>query len=479
MSTRKIHQKNQSKIAKPKSKPKHRRKSKASSFIVGLGLGAVAIISAAAGALLAVSMSTTPLRQAEMSPEEEAVFNQASTISYRNLRLPQLSRPVNILVIGVKVLTSDLDDPPEEKLGLGYHSLVNSFHGRSDSMLLLRFEPAKETVTVLSIPRDTKTNIRGYGIKKINDANYYGGPALTADTVSNLLGGVPIDRYLRVNIQGIEKLIDALGGVTVYVPKDMKYTDHSQRLYIDLKKGEQHLDGDKATQFLRFRYDELGDIGRVQRQQMLIRALIEQSLKPQNILKISDILSVISSHLDTNLTVEELVALSGFAGQAKRSKVQMLMLPGGFSGDGKTEISYWLPYENQIRSMMVQHFDLERGYNYQSREVEPSSLRVVIQDSTGDQEAVRTIIQFLQKEGYRRVYLGNNWSEPLQVTRIVAQKGDDLSAARLRRTLGIGEVLVESTGNIDSDITIQLGEDWQEQFRNEAQNFKYQKLSHN
>ncbi|MCU0537863.1 MAG: LCP family protein, partial [Hydrococcus sp. Prado102] len=241
------------------------KKFRASWLLIGLGLTGVAMLSATAGAILAVSLSSTPLKQTNLSQTEEAVFNQEETISYKSLNLPQLSRPVNILVLGTKVLTSDLEEEERPKEDLGYHALVNSFKGLSDTMLLLRFDPQKETVTVLSIPRDTQAEIEGHGIRKVNEANYYGGPALAAESISKLLGGVPIDRYVRVNIQGVEKLIDALGGVTVYVPKDMKYQDDSQHLYINLKEGEQHLDGNKAIQFLRFRYDEFGDISRVQR----------------------------------------------------------------------------------------------------------------------------------------------------------------------------------------------------------------------
>ena len=104
-------------------------------------------------------------------------------------------------------------------------------------MLLVRFDPQNKKLSVLSIPRDTRTYVEGRGLVKINEANYYGGPASSAKSVSGLLGGVGIDRYVTVNIQGIKSLVDALGGITMNVPKDMKYTDESQHLYIDLKAG--------------------------------------------------------------------------------------------------------------------------------------------------------------------------------------------------------------------------------------------------
>lgn len=439
-------------------KPKANKK-RGNLLLIGLGLTGVSLISAAAGAILAVSLSATPLRQSRLTPDEEKVFSQDEAISYKSLRLPQLSRPVNILVLGTKVLTSEVDEKPQEDVG--YHALVNSFKGLSDTMVLLRFAPSQNKLRVLSIPRDTQSNL-GRGIQKINEANYYGGPALAAEAVSNLLEGVPVDRYVRVNIQGVEKVIDALGGVNVYVPKDMKYTDHSQHLYIDLKQGEQHLDGAKAVAFLRFRYDRYGDIGRVQRQQMLMRAVVEQALKPQTILKMPEILSVIGAYIDTNLTVEELVALAGFAAQTERSNVQMLMVPGGFSGDGKEEISYWIPYPRQIKAMVAEYFDHGDYQDYET--TEPTRLRIAIQDSTEDPEAVQTMVNYLREKGYHRVFVSDAWGEPLTTTRIVAQQGDDFGAASLRATLGIGEMLVESTGTLASDLTIVLGQDWKQHY---------------
>ncbi|HAZ45278.1 MAG TPA: LytR family transcriptional regulator, partial [Cyanobacteria bacterium UBA11371] len=128
---------------------------------LGLGLTGVAMLSATAGALLAVSLSTTPLMQSQLTAEEAAVFNSGG-ISKTNLRLPELTRPVNILVLGVKVLASDLGEAPDPKLG--YDALVNSFDGLSDTMLLLRFNPQTKKLTILSIPRDTRTLVEGHGM---------------------------------------------------------------------------------------------------------------------------------------------------------------------------------------------------------------------------------------------------------------------------------------------------------------------------
>lgn len=403
--------------------------------------------------------------QSKLRPEDRGVFSEED-LAISNMKLPELTRPVNILVLGTKVLNSDLGEPLEES---GYDPLVNSLDGLSDSMLLVRFEPSNDQLTLLSIPRDTLTWIEGYGDTKINEANYYGGPGLSARTVSDLLGGVGIDRYVRVNVQGIEKLIDALGGVRVYVPKDMKYTDNTQHLYIDLEAGEQHLNGEEVLQFLRFRHDGLGDIGRIQRQQILMRAFIEQALNPMTLVRLPRILSTIQEHVDTNLSVEELVALLNFASQTSRENAQMLMLPGNFNNPvSPSAPSYWVPNYPRIDSIVAQHFG-RSDESAQAWRADPTYLRIAIQDSTDRPEAVNALIDELAEAGYYNVYEDRQWNEPLGETRIVAQNGDRDSAVELRRSLGLGEVRVESTGILESDITIQLGRDWLSQVESRIQ----------
>ncbi|MBD2666732.1 cell envelope-related transcriptional attenuator [Richelia sinica FACHB-800] len=448
----------------PSAKSQYRgrvpRKSKSGRLLwFGVGMGGIALVSGMAGALLAVSWDSKPLQQAELSPQEAQVFD-AESIAGSGLQFSQLNRPVNILLMGMSVLPPDVKQPPDHTKNLGYLPQLNSFDGLSDVMLLLKFDPDQKKITMLSIPRDTRAEIEGYGMRKINAANVEGGPALTAKTVSNLLNGVGIDRYIRINVLGVAKLIDALGGVNVYVPKDMKYRDDSQHLYINLKAGKQHLNGDQALQLLRYRHDELGDIGRIQRQQMVIRALIDQTINPTTVTQLPQILETVKEHIDTNLSIEELVALLGFGVRTNRSNMQMLMLPGRFSETGEFDASYWLPNKDGIAKLMSQHFGLE-STSQELQVNDPSNVRIAIQDSTGsDRSQIRPLIRYLEAAGYRNIFISKPWGEPLEVTHIVAQQGDGDSAELIRSTLGFGEVRVESTGNIASDISIQLGRDW-------------------
>lgn len=395
--------------------------------------------------------------QTNLSSDEAEVFSRGDISTGMNFRLPKLTRPVNILVLGVKVLASDVSNPPASALNLGYDPTINSLEGLSDSMLLLRFNPEVDQLTVLSLPRDTRTYVDGVGVTKINEANAVGGPSLAARSASDLLGGVGIDRYVRINVQGVEKLIDALGGVTVYVPQDMKYQDDSQHLYINLKQGEQRLNGAQSVQFLRFRYDAYGDIGRVQRQQTFIRAMKEQALKPSTLARLPQILSVIQANLDTNLNVEELIALAGFGSQIDRSKMQMLMLPGAFSEAGEFAASYWLPNQAQIETMVRQYFGFTSPHFTETETLD--HVTIAIQDSTTTDEAVEKLISALGGLGYGDIFVDQPWSESLAMTQIIAQQGDIHKATAIQQALGFGEVLVESTGSLQSDVTIRLGQD--------------------
>ncbi|MEM6399788.1 MAG: LCP family protein [Cyanobacteria bacterium P01_D01_bin.116] len=314
----------------------------------------LAIISAVAGGLFSLLLNSKPFKQANLSAEEASFFGDNAIHKGRFL---ELDRPVNILVMGMSVLPTDTKNASEDTKDLGYLPQVNSFDGLSDVMLLIRFDPISNKINMLSIPRDTRTEIEGYGLRKINSANPLGGAYLSAKSVSNLLGDIDIDGYVRINVLGVGKLIDALGGVTVNVPKDLKYQDDSQHLYINLKAGEQHLNGDQALQLLRFRNDGRGDIGRIERQQLVMQALIEQALNPTTLARSPMILGTIKENIDTNLTLDGSLTLINFGVQSNRSDIKMLTLPGTVSNGREYDASYWLPDEEQIDLIITGYFD--------------------------------------------------------------------------------------------------------------------------
>jgi len=423
----------------------------------------VALLSGGLGAGLAFVLSSRPFQQNRLSADEAAVFNRNSDgMTSAIAGVPALTRPVNILVLGTIVLTSDLPDAQSKPKGKYLAEVDDNLNGMSDVMLLIRFDPATKKVAVLSIPRDSRVNIQGVGKTKINFANYVGGASLSAQTVSQVLGDIPIDRYIRFNVSGFGKLIDALGGVDVFVPKKMKYQDDSQRLYINLNAGQQKLNGSKAIQYMRYRHDDLGDIGRVQRQQSFFRAFIEQKLKPEAIAKFPEILAILKDSIDTNLSVEEVLAVTAYTSKIDRKSIQMHMAPGRFSNSGEFDnLSYWILDNRLLAKIMNQSFGGMKQASASVVDDSPQNMRVAVQDSMSQPDGSKKATTVLSKAGYAQVFpAGDRWTKPLAKTQIIAQNGDRESAEKLREALGIGEVLIESTGDIESDITVRIGKDW-------------------
>jgi polyisoprenyl-teichoic acid--peptidoglycan teichoic acid transferase len=430
-------------------------------MLVWVGIGGMVAFSAAVGGYLG-SLTSAPLQQRTLSAADEAFFKQNGNEAFSRslLQVPEVSKPVNILLLGIKTNLSDVKNSDgTDRKKTGYDAEVDSLDGLSDTIMLLRFDPQTKRTIVLGIPRDTKIEREGRGVEKINAVDHESGPAAAAKEVSKVLGGVAIDRYIRVNNLGVAKLVDELGGVTVTVPKDIKYQDDSQHFYVNLKAGKQHLNGIKLLGLLRYRHDANGDIGRMQRQQAVFKALAEQFLNPMTLTRIPQLFSVIQKQIDTNLTVEELLALGGFSMQNGKSNMQMLMMPGDYNGDGKHVTSYWLPDEKGIQNMMARYFD--RG-TISPEQAKAETLRINIQDTSYFPDATARLIKRLAKAGYQNVHIDTNLKlkEDLSTTEFIAQKGNPEVAAGLSQLLGFGEVKVDSSGSLYSDVTIKLGRDW-------------------
>ena len=132
---------------------------------------------------------------------------------------------------------------------------------RSDTIMVVNIDPKSHTVKAITIPRDSKVYLPdNKGVQKINSAHAIGGVNLVKKTLKETFG-IKIDHYIVIHDEAVEKIIDALGGVDVYVEKPMKYHDWAGHLHIDLNKGQTTLTGKQAIGYLRYRKDGLGDIG--------------------------------------------------------------------------------------------------------------------------------------------------------------------------------------------------------------------------
>lgn len=186
-------------------------------------------------------------------------------------------------------------------LGLDTGDFGRNDVGRSDSIIVATVNPKKKETMLVSIPRDTYTEIVGRNVKdKINHAYAFGGVPMAMDTAENLLQ-IPIDYYASINMEGMEQLVDAVGGIEVNNPFAFKYEG------IDFAKGDIHLDGIEALQFSRMRYDDpKGDYGRQDRQRIVLQALAKKALTVASITKYKSILDALGSNIKTNITWDEM-----------------------------------------------------------------------------------------------------------------------------------------------------------------------------
>jgi LCP family protein required for cell wall assembly len=238
-------------------------------------------------------------------------------------------------------------------------ALANSpktFNGRSDTILLLHLDPRDKSISLLSIPRDTKIELPGIKFRKIGEANAKGGSALVLRLVSSMLNNITIERYVRVNTGALRELVDLLGGVEVFVPRTMSYKDNTQKLKINLAKGWQTLNGEQAEQFARFRNDGLGDIGRMTRQQSLIQAIRNRLGSPSVVVRLPEIMRVMQKYVDTNLNFEEILALATFGVQLDPDHFKIVMLPGRSSSAEGDLRSYWILNKAKRDRIMAQYF---------------------------------------------------------------------------------------------------------------------------
>lgn len=435
----------------------NRRKSrKIAPFYQGLLWGATFSLTAAVSAAIGASITLfSPLGVKLPSLLENSGLatirdvNSENQTSGSSVLQYHLSRPVNILVMGI-----DRDLDLEENGG-------DIFSGRSDTMLLLRFNPDDNSLRMLSIPRDTRVVIPRIGYGKVNGANAHGGPALAARVVSKTLDDVPIDRYVRITTEAFVELVDLVGGIEVFVPQRMYYRDMTQNLEIDLEPGWQTLNGDQAEQFARFRSDQYGDIGRVQRQQVLLQALQKRLSSPAMISKIPQALNIMQQNLDTNLSLEEMLALANFGKELQREDIKMVMLPGRFSLEEEygDQISYWVMYPRQSSRIMQEYFDLESAEISSPRRRSYTRMRIAIQNASDDPGLANRMVEYLSKQDYHNVYMATESPQLLRETEIIAQKGDLEAASHLKTILGLGRVEASSIGDLDSDLTIRIGID--------------------
>lgn len=237
--------------------------------------------------------------------------------------------------------------PPSTVLLIGSDIRPGDRYARSDVLIVVHLDAAKHRIEMMSVPRDTRVNIPGHGWQKINAAYAFGGDPLATQMVSKLLG-VPIHYYMETNFSGMQKIIDALGGVTVDVPVAMHYNT-KQGVHINLSKGKQHLSGAQVVQFVRYREFATGDIRRESDQQLILKDLYNQVFSLGTVLRLPVLVPELARDVKTNLSVGSMLAAVNLLRQSHGGGIISETCPGGFLNFTHPAASYWdvLPSDAQ------------------------------------------------------------------------------------------------------------------------------------
>ncbi len=357
-------------------------------------------------------------------------------------RLGGLIEPKTILFLGTDVVYNDKDGRKRAD--------KTAFNGRTDTIMVTRLDPYRNSLDVISIPRDTQANIPGFGVQKINAANVLGGPELTLRTVGSFLD-LPVEDYLILNVHGLVEMINELGGITVEIPKPMHYMDWTAKLRIDLEPGFHTLTGNQAMGFVRFRHDALGDIGRVQRQEIFIRALLDRASKADAWLHIPKLISIAQRYIDTNMSMSYILRVANFMRGVPKSNRHMVMLPGHFSGTGD-----WVAEPDDVHKIVAKFL----GSIFVSSERQ--NIKLVVINTSSNPNLSQELYRYLRARGYTWILIKRAESipQPGQKTKVVAQRANPEDANQVLSDLHeIGELIYASVGDIESGVTIFAGDD--------------------
>lgn len=389
----------------------------------------------------------------------------ATAVGHDENTLKDLDR-INILILG------------ESGVGDGYKL--------TDSIMIASYNPKNQQASLLSIPRDT------YVGKKDKDAasqNYLASYKMNAvyrngsnipETIEcvNQLTGLNIQYYLLVDTDALIEVVDAIGGVTFNVPIDMKYDDPTQDLHIDLKAGEQLIDGSKAEQLLRFRHNNDGttypqeygdnDIGRMRTQREFIQVTMKQLLKAENIFKITQLIDIASKNIKTNLDFNVMKDYVPYAVNFNTANLKTDTLPGEpekcngiwiYTADKKgtkTLVEELFEDEEEIPEEVVAN--TIKGTNTSSTQTKAKGT-IELLNGSGVTSNLTKAAKELKEAGYEITKTGKS-STTTSKTSIInrTDKADSITKS-IKTTLGVGSI-TEGANNASVDFTVIIGKDY-------------------
>ena len=345
--------------------------------------------------------------------------------------------------------------------------LIGESGNMTDSIMACRYDPKTQKAYMLSIPRDTfigNSEANATTSDKINCVyNIKKDPMNTVKAV-NKVTGLNLKYYVFVDTKALTEIVDAIGGVEFDVPIDMEYDDTSKdnTLHINLKKGTQKIDGNKAEQLLRFRHNNDGssypkeygdnDLGRMHTQRDFIKATLNQTIRANNIFKLNELLDIVNKHVKTNLSVSLIKDYIPYAVNFDTENLQSDMLPN----ESKKINEIWLKVTDSEAEKLVNDMffggtkDTSNGEKY---------ITVELLNGTGDSEKLEPALKALENNGFDVVKVGNTTTQKTSsITNRTKQEDDTIS--KVKSLLNIKSKTTTGKDNVDADLTITLGKDY-------------------
>jgi len=321
-------------------------------------------------------------------------------------------------------------------------------HGRADTIVFLSISPKTKDVLILSIPRDTRVEIPEMGMDKINHAYAFGGEKLISKTVSSFLD-VPIHFYAVADFIGFVQIIDELGGVEMDVEKEMYYVDKAGGVEINLYPGKQILDGEKALQYIRFRYDKLGDLGRIKRQQKLALAVIKKMIHFDSITKIPQIAEGVKGYIETNIEAQDAIALANLFRGVNQEKFRIETVQGEpvyIKG-----ISYLDPNVEEVQQRV-------KSLIYSKN----SGMKVEVLNGNAMAGIAHKMAKDLELQGFEIVNIGNADNFNYKNTKIIVYSKEVNLDNQFKELFKDFEIVKEYQTQANLDLVIILGKDMAE-----------------
>lgn len=244
------------------------------------------------------------------------------------------------------------DQTPFSVLLLGVDERAGD-RGRSDTMIVMTVNPILESIKMVSIPRDTRTEIVGHGTTdKINHAYAFGGVEMAIDSVENFLD-IPIDYYAKVNMEGFKDIVDAVGGVTVVSDLAFSYEGYN------FAEGTINLNGEEALAYSRMRkQDPQGDFGRQKRQRQIIQAVINEGASLSTLANFDNIFDALGNNVKTDISFSQMMSIQKNYKQAAKSLEQIQVAGSGTKINGIYYYSVPDEEKTKLQSTLKKHLNI-------------------------------------------------------------------------------------------------------------------------